>query len=183
MIKKIIVFTGVLFLIGCANSPYKYYVEPTPIKQGITKYSLGDVTVNLTLGHGAIDGDNTFVSQEMLRKQFVEALQKNLKSNELLADTNNSEFTVNVTIDYLRKFNHGGKALNKPEVSHFVMIQKSENKLVSFNASNYTTRYGYLKNTMVNAEIATFNWDAEDEPKDVNLIAELIVKNILELGK
>lgn len=172
------------FLIGCSSSPYNYYVDPTPIASGQAKYKISDVKVSLTLGHGAIEGDTSFASEETLTKQFSDALQKSIESQGLSAtSSSDNAFDVVVQIDYTRIFNYGGKALNKPEVSHSVIVEKDRKKLAGFGRSNYTTKYAYLKDVAVMAEISAFKWGADDELEDVNLIAELIVEDLAKLGK
>lgn len=172
------------FLFGCSSSPYNYHVEPTPIVSGQSKYKISDVKVSLTLGQGAIEGDTSFASEEMLTKQFSDALQKSLESQRLsTTSTNANVYEVVVKIDYVRKFNYGGKALHKPEVSHHIIVEKDRTKLASFGRSHYTTKYAYLKDVAVMAEISAFKWGADDELEDVNLIAELIVEDLAKLGK
>ncbi|TBW44117.1 hypothetical protein EZI54_23850 [Marinobacter halodurans] len=83
MKSKTILFSMLLVLSGCASSPYTYYVKPTPIEKGVTKYKLESVHVNLREGHGAIDGDTTFSSQEELTQEFTGALEKALDANHL----------------------------------------------------------------------------------------------------
>jgi hypothetical protein len=182
--KKIIFPFLALIMSGCASSPYAYDVEPTPLKKGETKYSLGNVDVNLTLGHGALADDTSFATQDKLTEQFTVALKKHLKEKGISAATDDSaDALANITIDYIRTFNHGGTSLNKPVVSHQVVIRQGEQKLASFNQGKYTTEYSYLRDAAVNLEIASFQWEAEDEPEDVDLIAEMIVEELAELGK
>lgn len=83
---------------------------------------------------------------------------------------------------YLITFNSGGKALNKPQVSHSVVISENETKLASFTSSKYTTKYAYFEDAAVNIEIAAFLWDSEDEPRDIELISKLIVEDLANIG-
>ncbi len=183
-LKKIIFPFLALIMSGCASSPYTYDVEPTPLKKGETKYSLGKVDVNLTLGHGALADDTSFATQDKLTEQFTAALQKHLAEKGISAVTaENADALANITIDYNRTFNHGGKSLNKPVVSHKVVVRQDEQNLASFSQGKYTTEYSYLRDAAVNLEIASFQWDAEDEPEDVDLIAQMIIDELAELGK
>jgi len=63
-----------------------------------------------------------------------------------------------------------------------VLVERNGQLLASFKVSNYTTTYGYLGDAAVNMEIATFNWGADDELRDVNLIASEIVEDLAGLG-
>lgn len=106
-----------------------------------------------------------------------------MKEKGLLANSKSGAgATVDVTLQYTRTFNYGGKSLNKPKVSHRIVINKNNQKLASASQLNYTTKYGYLKDAAVNLEIASFNRDAEDEPEDIELIAKLIAEDIANAG-
>lgn len=183
MNKFYIILIAVL-LTGCGSGPsYTYFVKPTPLKENTTKYYLGKIDVNLTLGHGAIVGDKTFATQSMVTKQFKIFFIKHLKEEGVFAKSKSSaDAIVNVTVDYKRTYNYGGKSLNKPTVSHSIEIIQNKLKVASLSHGNYTTRHGYLKDLAVNIEIASFNWDEEDEPEDIELVAKLIAGDIAKAG-
>lgn len=173
-----------LGMAGCASSPYTYHVEPTPLVAGQSKYMLGDVHVNLIEGHGAPTGDAPYATKEVLTKEFIEALTKHMKELNVLADTENaSDGTVNVDVDFTRTFHVSGDALAKPQISHTIVINKTEQPLVSVTQGPYQTKYGYLDDMAVNLEITAGNWDQEDEPRDVDLVSKLISEDISEIGK
>lgn len=183
MKNRIFFLSALLFLSGCAGSPYTYYVKPTPIEKGVTKYNLESVQVNLRKGPGAIAGDKSFSSQDELTQQFTDALKKALEEKHLVAGgSGTGSADVEVNIDYERHFNIGGRALNKPVVSHSVLVERGGQRLARVEVSDYTTSYGYLGDAAVNMEIAAFSWDAEDELRDVDLIAKEIVEDIAALG-
>ena len=173
-----------VLLTGCgASSPYTYYVKPTPVKENKTNYILGEIDVNLKLGHGAIIGDNSFASNTELQKQFIRFLKKHMKEKGILSNsTTSTGAIVDITLEYTRTFNYGGKSLNKPRVSHRIVINRNKQKLASIAQLNYTTKYAYFKDAAVNLEISTFNRDAEDEPEDIELIAKLIAEDIANAG-
>ncbi len=182
MKKTYMVLIAVL-LAGCSSdSLYTYYVKPTPLKNNGTNYFLGKVQVNLTLGHGAILGDKSFASSSQMKKQFTSFLQKHMKKKGLLSKSKNNAVVVNVTLDYTRIFNYGGKSLNKPQISHTIEMVRGKERLASSRLVNYTTKYGYFKDMAVNLEIAAFSWDAEDELEDIEFIAKLIVEDIANAG-
>ncbi|MCG9781930.1 hypothetical protein L1D52_06140 [Vibrio brasiliensis] len=167
---------------ACASSPYTYHVEPTPLKNHETAYFVSDVKVNLSLGHGADPANTQFADQDELQAQFRQYLEASLKEQGLLASNKEHGTSVIVNIDYKRTFNHGGKALNKPQVSHHVVISDENQKLASFSAKNYTTNHGTFGEAAVSVEIAAFNWDQEDEPKDIELISKSIIKDLVNAG-
>ncbi|BEU03523.1 hypothetical protein OAG1_23230 [Agarivorans sp. OAG1] len=184
MLNKIILIAVALMLSACGSSPYKYYVEPTPIVKGNTRYHVGEVKVKLNLGHGAPEEGTSFVSEEELNLQFIEAINKHLAENNLIANSDSKDsFKLNIDIDYTRTFNYGGRSLNKPQVSHMVQIVGEQGQLASFSQSKYTTNYGGFKDAAVNLEITAGNWDAEDEPKDIDLVSAIIVEDLAGLGE
>lgn len=181
--RAILVVTFAMLLSACASSPYTYHVEPTPIKKQKTTYTISAVNVNLTLGNGAIPGDESFANESELEAQFSNYLSSALAEKGILAQEGSEHFEIIVDINYTRKFNIGGKALNKPEVSHRVTILNAEETLATFSQGPYTTKYSALTNTAVNLKIASFLWGREDEPKDVELISELIIRDLANAGK
>lgn len=183
--KNILILMAVVILAGCSShSPYTYHENPTTLKKGETQYFVKTPVVKLTLGHGAISGDTSFVSQDVLAKQFQESLIKHFSLNNIhAAKESEADATVDVNIDYTRNFNYGGKALNKPTFSYQVSIKKKDIPVANYNVNNKTTNYGGFKDTAVNLEISAFKWGVEDEPKDVDLIASTIAKEVAAIGK
>ena len=182
--KKTLPFIFALTFAGCASSPYVYHVEPTQLQSNQTQYKISSVVVNLELGHGAIPGDESFATQDQLKKQFEASLIAQMKEKGIYAEKwGNEGFSVDLNINYERNFNYGGKALNKPHVSHSaIVLDEKQQKLASFAQSNYTTNYGTFGDVAVNIEIASFSWDAEDELKDIELISKKIVEELADLG-
>lgn len=169
----------VVLLAGCASSPYTYHVTPTPIKQGETRYALAEVDVDLTLGHGAKEGDTQFVDQATLTQQFVDAFTESLAEKGILADSDEADAELKITVQYQRNFNYGGNALNNPEISHSVQVLREGESLASFGRSRYT-----LKRSMAaNIKISAFKWKADEELQDVKRVAGMIVDDIYKLGR
>ncbi len=182
---KLSLLVGALWLAGCAGStPYTYYVQPTPLVAEQSTYALGKVTVHLSLGDGAIEGDRTFASEQELQQEFNQYLQHYLKQSGYLAkNVASADAVIDVDIGFKRTFNMGGHSLNKPEVTHNVVLSKDGTKLASFQNGPYLTKYAYLEDLSVDLEIASFNWDAEDEPRDVDLVSKLLVDEIVQIGE
>lgn len=184
--KKIIIvfsFISSVVFIGC-SSRYVYHEKPTPIKKGITKYYLKNPVVRLTLGHGAIEGDKTFANQDALVVQFKKSLTQYLEEKKLLSsDETKSDAVIEITIDFNRTFNYGGKALNKPKFSYQVNIKKNEKLLVSYSVPEQVPTRGKILDIAYNTKIAAFQRGAEDELKDVSLISETISNEIAEIGE
>ncbi|WP_295893732.1 hypothetical protein [uncultured Vibrio sp.] len=153
------------------------------MKKQETKYSLAEVNVNLSLGHGGDASSEQFATQAEVQEMFRKTLESDLKDEGILASESEGRVDLIIDIDYVRTFNHGGESLNKPQVSHNVTILSGSEKLASFSQGQYTTKYGYLEDIAVNMEITAFSWDEEDEPKDIGLVSKLIVKDITNVGK
>ncbi len=184
MKHKLSWLVGALWLTGCAgSSPYTYYVQPTPLVAEQSTFALGKVAVHLSLGDGAIKGDRTFASEQELQQEFNQYLHHYLKQSGYLAENaDHADAVIDIDINFKRTFNMGGHSLNKPEVSHSVVLSKNGTKLASFKNGPYLTKYSYLEDMAVDLEIASFNWDAEDEPRDVDLVSQLLVEDILQVG-
>ncbi|SFX66384.1 hypothetical protein [Marinospirillum alkaliphilum] len=180
--KMVFVAVLVVLLSACSSSPYKYYVEPTPIKKQSTLYKISDVNLSLTLGSGVIPEDDSFSSEAELKEQFSGYLDSSLENKGIAGREGTDYLEVVISIDYKRIFNHGGRALNKPQVSHEVTVFSEGKKLASFSKGPYTTRYGYFEDAAVNMKIATFSWGREDELRDVEMISRLIIDDLANMG-
>ena len=73
----------------------------------------------------------------------------------------------------------------KPIISHSYKVydKNSDTVLVSDAQNRYTTKYGYLEEVVVSTKILAMQWDAENEPKDVEMIANLLIEDISRLGE
>ena len=182
--KNILIFIVISLAVGCAGSPYTNHAKQIPWEKGKSKYYLGSLDIHLTLGHGAIPGDTSYSTEEQLEEQFKKAITAALTNKGIFtADSSAADASLDIRLDYTRTFNYGGKALNKPRISHVVDIMKDGEKLVTLSKSNYTTKYSYFEEMAVNVKIASFNWGAEDELKDINLISENIANDLFNVGK
>ena len=184
--KKFIVnallIIAALGITGCGSSIYNYNVTPTPLEQGTSKYTINDISLNLTHGHGYNINNKTFKTEEQLKYSFKKFLNDELENQALLGDENS--FKLNIDINYMRKYNYGGNALNKPEFDYTVSVYNSNEKLLAtYSIPRSTTKYGYFKDISVNLEIGLFQWNAEDEPQDIKLISKTLIKELSELGK
>ena len=178
-----IIFASVLF-IGCGGSSSSMYrVKPTPIEKGLSTYSLQSLKVNLS--HGANwneESNKIFITQEQLEKSFKDFILKYMNKEKLYSEE--GKFLIDISIDYKRIYNMGGKALNKPEFIYTIKILDQRGKLlVNYTIPKSTTSFGTLKDMAVNAEIAIFKWGVEDEPKDIELISKTLVKELKKIGR
>jgi len=185
-IQKALSYVFVAFLVtlfvGC-GSMYDYKVEPTPIKKGEAKFVIDEFKLTLTHGHGRNLENQTFKNEDELKKSFIEFLNNKLKEKNLLGDTENA-YKVQIDMHYKRTYNHGGNALNKPEFWYSIdILDNNDTLLVHYSIPLSTTKYSYLKDAAVNLQIAAFQWLAEDEPTDIEMIAYTIVRELSEIGE
>jgi hypothetical protein len=191
--KKVIIgimlIISAFILVGCSGkSKSIYIVNPTPLKKESSKYYVKDLKVNLTeqgflpeniLG---INKENkSFLDEQHLREEFAQFLNNRLREKGILGDQN--DFALSIVIDYHRVFHMGGNALMKPIVSHRYKVYDKDSTLLAQDGLNqYTTKYAYFEEVAVSVELLAMQWDAEDEPKDVKMISELLIDDISRLG-
>lgn len=184
-LKKVLSYMFVAILAtlftGC-GSIYNYNVEPTPIKKGESKYALSNFELKLLHGHGRNLENKTFKNEDELKDSFVSFINQELKNQNL--QSNNDGYKVLINMNYTRTYNYGGNALNKPIFEYTVEIYDNNNKLlVTYGWGKHTTKYSYFEDISVGTKIALFQWGAEDEPRDIKHISELIVKDLKEIGE
>lgn len=159
---------------------YHYDVNPTPLKKGEAKYVLHNVNLALDHGHGSNLENKTFANEEELKKSFEVFITQALKEKDLFAENG---FKLDIDLNYTRTYNYGGNALNKPQFFYTVKVLDANNKpLASFSIPKSTTKYSYVKDIAVNMQIGLYNWKAENEPQDIELISKTLVKELNELG-
>jgi hypothetical protein len=171
----------ILSIIGCGSSMYNYRVEPTPIKKGTSKYNIKNITLSLQHGDGRNIKNKTFKNELELKKSFKKFINKGLKARSIKGGVKDLQLDIN--INYKRTYNWGGNSLNKPEFSYSVNVYNSSDKLlVDFSIPLSKTKHAYFKENVVLMKIAAFQWDAENEPEDIELISKLIVEDLFEIG-
>jgi len=186
MKTKIMAIFIALGMAGCASSPYTYHVEPTPLVAGQSKYSLGDVDVNLSItGWPRPKDESLFATEQELNQEFLSSLKKHLENKGIKAvSSDQADAKINISIDFSRGYHPiADNALIKPKIRHSITIVKDGQKLVTTSNGPYETKYAYFKDIAVNHEITFGTWDYEDEPRDIDLISELIVEDISNIGK
>ena len=182
---KKVIFSSLLVVLmtmisGC-GSAYTYNLKHTPIKQGESKYVVRNLELKLSHSDGRNTENKTFKTEVELQESFKSFIKEALVENSILGDSKG--YQLDISINYTRVYNYGGNALNKPKVSYFVKVYDTNNKLLANHGTGeFTTKYASFKDAYVNAQIATFTWDAEDEPKDIHLISNLLVEELSELG-
>ena len=107
-------------LFGGCGGGYHYDVEPTPLQKGVSKYVLGDFKFTLTEDHRN-KANLTYKNEQELKKDFVAAINKNLAQIGLLG-VEGKDYKIDIIMNYLRRFNYGGNALNKPYFDYSVEI-------------------------------------------------------------
>ncbi|WP_020209916.1 hypothetical protein [Gilvimarinus chinensis] len=167
-------------MVACASAPkYQYAVEPTPLKAESTQYAIESVEVNLILGHGAREGDTRFNTEAKITETFTQALTQALQEYGALADAEAADADLNIVVDFVRKYNTGGKALNTPQVSHKVIASRGEQELAVFGLESYTLEYGIYDQM----KIAGFKRGNDEELADIKRLAQLMADDIVQMGR
>lgn len=181
MFQKISLFLlSFILLTGCSSTAPKPQDPENPLKKGVSQYYLGDVKVNLTLGHGGRADNEKFTNEQQLTENFRAALTQELsKLNILNASEENADASLAITIDYLRQYNIGGNALNIPKVSHQIRVFKDDQDYATRTTGTYLIGHNLIEA----AKISAFKWGAEDELKDVQRVAAHIAKSIAAIGR
>ncbi|REG83690.1 hypothetical protein [Marinomonas pollencensis] len=169
-----IIWCVALVLVGCASS-----VEKAPDKEQIKAFYIKQLTVNLSESVEAIPGSKQFASESKLSKDFAYSIHKNLVEAGIYASMPGPNVAeLDITIDYLRRYKIGGRALSRPLVSHQVIISQGNQKIAKLTQKNYTPLYGYFKAVYVNIERAIHQWDEKDEHIDAENISESLVEDL-----
>lgn len=183
--RSLLLVLLVSLMSGCA-SKYTYHQSPTPLKNGVTKYYLDDVKVDLTLGEGARPESTEFYTKDQLTELFKRSLNSQLSEKGIAAvSKEDADAILSIYVNYKRKFNWGGKSLNSPHFGFKIDARDHEKPLATYDVSgfNYKPDYGFPRQTAVDLEIASFLWGADDEKKDIDRISYSIVYDVSKFGK
>jgi hypothetical protein len=176
MYLKVLFLSFFVLLAGCAGQ-----MKKIPASAEISAFHLKEVTVNLIFNGNEIPGDTTFASQEEFAKNFEDDLVKYLKEKNIYSASSREDVAeLYITLDYTRNYTHNGKALIQPYVSHNVKVYSGDSELLSFGVSNYTTKYDYFTQFAVVTQRLAYEWDQEDEPKEIDLISKTIINDLKE---
>lgn len=107
-----------------------------------------------------------------LRTEIIRLLQENKQAH--YDEQAAGGLTAVIQMDYLRKFSYGD-AIAKPVFSGRVHVDSASGRLATHTILKSTTRYGGFSDALVNAEVSVGGWDHEDEPRDIGVIATVIV--------
>ncbi len=165
---------------GCSGG-VKYAVQPTPLKQKSSQYYLKDLKVTLHKSGFENQENKTFYNQAKLQAEFKDDLQKDLKTKNM---DSSQGFGLVINLDYTRIYLFGGNALAKPNFSYSVDVYSNDGNtlLAHYSIPESTTKYAYLEDAVVSTKVMLFQWDAEDEPKDIALITDVLTREISALG-
>lgn len=168
-----------LVFAACSTNP-KQSIPPIGFKAGTAKFNLLSTELQLNHGHGAPDDITIFASQDEMQKTFDGYVRAKMNESQLMAPQSN--FTIEILANYHRVYNIGGKALNKPRISYTTKIYKDGTLVRTRESGTFTTKFAGLKDAAVNLEIAAFKWDREDEPKDLEVLASVIISDLKNIG-
>lgn len=167
-------------MIGACSTNPKQSVAPIGFKVGEAKFNLLSTKLQLNHGHGAPGDITIFASQDEMQETLNGLVKVKMAEARLIAPQSN--FAIEIFVNYDRVYNIGGKALNKPKVSYVTKIYRDGVLVRTRESGTFTTKFPGLKDAAVNFEIAAFKWDKEDEPKDLEVIASTIISDLQKIG-
>lgn len=161
-------------LVGCASG-FQYYPGSESYRDG--PQALKDIIVNVDL--------HTAKSPEgYLKAPEIEALIKqdiiqNLSADGRLKYTpdSNNGLVAKVYVNYTRRFSYGD-ALAKPLFSGKTTILDKDKEIGSYSYGEVTTSFGTFGDAAVNLQVGTGTWDAEDEPRDFEMVAKSVASDL-----
>ncbi len=168
-----------LVLAACSTNP-KQSVSSIGFKAGTAKFKLLSTELQLSHGHGAPDDKTIFSSQDEMQRVLDGYIRE--KMNEYQMMDPQSNFAIEILSNYQRSYNYGGKALNKPIISYTIKIYKDGVMVRAFESGTFTTKFAGFKDAAVNLEITAFKWGKEDEPKDLEVLASVIIGDLKKIG-
>lgn len=171
VLGKLMAIVGVLALVGCASTKFNYVAEKPAADADGYLFSISEVSINL-ISEKQPEG---YLNAAQLSEVLAEKLQGRLQEKQLYSG--DSSLSVNVNVDYQRKFGYGD-SLARPVFTYELNIFKDGKKIASRAIGKSTTDHGYFGQAAVNAQIGTGTWDEEDEPEDIDMIAASISSDL-----
>jgi hypothetical protein len=109
-----------------------------------------------------------------------DGLQKNLAEKQIASADG---VKLKITVNYERNFAYGD-SLAKPHFSYVVdYVNRDGSVTPVVKTRESTSFFGYFEDGLVNAQVATGNWDFADEPRDIEMLALAITHSIESLAR
>ena len=185
-----ILTSSILFLglQGCTNSAMTAQSKQT--LQTTQGYKVG--TVQVTLDKGSFldysKENKLYPSAETLSQYFKHDITKYLKQNDKACQTKQACTTIDMNINYIRKFNLKSVTVSAPTIDRTITLKKGD-KVLYTNTQNglKPIRGGLLGNAMNELSVFTKAGESkpniEDERKDIDAISKITVQDILKVGQ
>ncbi len=170
-IKTVTLISLLALLTGC-SSTFKYTPDANAYRNKPMVVSAVEVELNLESAKQPAGYMTETEMADALRADIIRLLQEN---TAIQYDENAQDgLKTVVKMSYLRKFSYGD-AIAKPVFSGSVQVDSASGRLATHYIGKSTTKYGGFTDAMVNAEVAVGKWDHEDEPRDIGVIAFIVV--------
>jgi len=188
MKKYITTITVALALAGCAGSTLN--TGATQALKESKGYKVGEVKVTLAKS-GFLDmsrEQSLYPDTTKMAAYFKQDIEKYLKQNAASCEGGESCLTLDVDVNYMRKFNLNSVTVSAPVVDRTISIHKGNQVLYTESKKGLKPHSGGMFGSALN-EMAVFTKagneqpNLEDERKDIDLISKLTVKEVLSLGK
>ena len=185
-----ILTSAILFLglQGCANSAMSEQSKQT--LQTTQGYKVG--TIKVTLGKGSFldysKENKLYPSEKTLSQYFKHDITKYLKQNGKACQPKQACTTIDMNVNYIRKFNLKSVTVSAPTIDRTIILKKGD-KVLYTNTQNglKPIRGGLLGNAMNELSVFTKAGESkpnrEDERKDIDAISKITVQDILKVGQ
>lgn len=173
-IKAAFLAVAALFLAGCAST-FQYSAGSEEYRNKPLVISSVKVEVRLDSAKQPKGYLTETEIAETVRADMIRLLQEN---NAITYIENAADgLSTTVKLNYFRKFSYGD-AIAKPEFSGSIYVDHGSKRLGSRSFAKATTKFGGFTDALVNAEVGVGKWDHEDEPRDLEVIASVLVSDL-----
>jgi hypothetical protein len=177
---------AIFILTACGSSKYNYAVNPTPLKEGNSKYYLSKLNFKLD---DSDKGENSkFINESELKKSFEMSINKHLEKNNIKGTED--DFSIELDMTFWRNYYYLGNSKNRDSIKlpyfeySYKVFDKNKKLLATYSIPQSVIEYGFFEGAdVIMFKLLAGQRDQDDEPEDVNHISKYLVKNILEMGK
>lgn len=182
---RLITAAVVIMVTACSSSRFNYVVDPTPLVQGKTLYSIKNVNVSITTFGIKITKSNDvkgYMSENDMAKVFQEKITGYMKENNIYDSGKSPEYTLSLEIRYTRTFAVNSNKVISPSFSYSWVVEKEGKQIASYQSRGMEftglKRFGEVLNT------GSSDINPEAELEYIDSISKYIVEeDIVNLGK
>ena len=188
---KIYISTITLALIvsGCVSTSTSLTTKAKQALQSTQGYKVGKVNVTLVKNtfYDFSEEQKLYPNTEKLATYFKNDMQKYLKKSGKSCQDKQECLTVDMNINYTRNFNLKSVTVSAPKIDRTVIIHKGEKVFYTDTKKELQPSRGGLLGKALN-EVSVFTKvgkntpNLQDERKDIDVISDITIKEIVSLG-